>query len=109
MMRRTLIAEDGYDESYYNIDTKYVYNQKFIQEILSDSFKSQTGAHLSNDLFLLIWEHVDFSFSDYNLEYDILEHIDNMYFDIIHKSSYKYKKNGKTSKKLKKMHKFIMI
>jgi hypothetical protein len=108
-MRKKLADDDVYDESYYKIDTKYVYNKKIIQDILSDSFKSQTGAHLSNDLFLLIWGHIDFSFSDYNLEYDILEHIDNMYFDIVHKSSYKYKKNGKISKKLKKMYKFIMI
>lgn len=108
-MRRKLVDDDVYDESYYQIDTEYVYNKIIIQNILGDSFKSQTGAHLSNDLFLLIWGYIDFSFSDYNLEYDILEHIDNMYFDIVHKSSYKYKKNGKISKKLKKMYKFIMV
>jgi hypothetical protein len=108
MMRKDLV-ELVEDENYYTINTKYVYNKKIIKNILGDSFKSQTGIYLPDDIFSLIWNQIDFSFSEYDLSDDIVTYIDNLYFDIVHKSSYKYKRNGKITNRLKKMYKYMII
>lgn len=83
-----------------------MYNKCFIKNILTESFESQTGSPLPNHLFLEIWHKIDFSFS--SIESDFLYHIDDVYYDLVQKASFKYKKNGKKTKRSRKLYRFYM-
>lgn len=108
MMRKGLL-ELVEDENFYDINTKYVYDKKLIKSILGNSFKSQTGVYLTDEIFTLIWDQIDFRFTEYDLPDEIVTYIDKMYIDVVHKSSHKYKRNGKIRNRLKKMYKFMII
>ena len=93
-------------QNYFELSGDCMYNKSFIKNILTESFESQTGSPLPNDLFLEIWHRIDFTFS--SIETDVLYHIDDVYYDLVQKASFKYKKNGKTTKRSRKMYRFYL-
>lgn len=79
-------------------------NKNYVRNVLRESFALSTGIYLPNHLFSEIWNQVDFGLT--NAETDLLYHIDDIYHDFAHKGSHKYKKNGKKSKRARRMCRF---
>lgn len=76
----------------------------YVRNVLRESFAISTGRYLPDHLFLEIWNRVDSTIS--NLEADLLYHIDDIYHDFAERGSYKHKKKGKSSKRVRRMCKF---
>lgn len=90
--------------NYFDLSDKAIYNRRFVQNILTESFESQTGCPLPNHLFLEIWNKLDLSLTA--VDPDVVYHIDTIYYDTIQKASFKYKKNGKHRRRIRNMCRF---
>lgn len=91
--------------NYYALDENFLHNKKhYVKNVLRESFAISTGKYLPDHLFLEIWNQVDFTLT--NVETDLLYHIEDIYHDFAERSSYKYKKRGKSSKRVRRMCKF---
>jgi len=94
----------------YNIVMNCIYDKNKIYNILNKSFQYKIGIHLPIHLFFEIWSRIEHhNLSDYFDDYDdFLPHIDDMYYDIIHKSARKYKKTNKVTIRFKRSCKFFI-
>lgn len=94
----------------YKLNMVCIYNKNNIYNILNNSFQDKIGIHLPIHLFFEIWSRIDNHnpddcFNDYN---DFLPHIDDLYYDIIHKSARKHKKTNKSNIRFKRSCKFFI-
>ena len=73
----------------YIIDISCLYSKNHIHNLLSECFEGVTGVHLPKHLFWEIWSRIEDNNCD---DHDILHNIDDLYYDVIHKSARKHKK-----------------
>ena len=92
----------------YIIDISYLYSKKHIYNILSECFEKLIGVDLPEHLFLEIWSRFEENDCDHEDYQDILHHIDDLYYDVIHKSARSHKKYKKPSIRTKRSYKFFI-
>ena len=79
-----------------------------MHNILSECFEKLIGVYLPKHLFLEIWSRIEENDCDDEDCQDILHHIDDLYYDIIHKSARTHKKHKKPSIRTKRSYKFFV-
>lgn len=94
----------------YNIVMTCIYDKNNIYNMLNKCFQHKIGIHLPTHLFFEIWSRIEHhNLNDYFDDYDdFLPHIDDLYYDIIHKSARKHKKTNKTNIRFKRSCKFFI-
>ena len=90
---------DDYDTNRYDMTKIRQVPKTIVRKSLTAAFEHRTKRHLPPELFLEIWNQIEWS---HEPDDDFIHFVDEAYVDFTRRASTKHKRNGKTTVRLKR-------